>query len=263
MQNRLVTNSDNAALNQATIEIDLTRLPKHIAIIMDGNGRWARAKGYIRSLGHENGVDALRRIATASAELGIEYLTVYAFSTENWKRPKTEVKALMSILVKALRKELSTLLDNNIRLQAIGDISLLPEDIQKQLKEVIALTAKGSRMALTLALSYSSKEEILRATRLLAEDVRKGLLLPENITEQVFENYLYTRGMPHPDLLIRTSGEYRISNYLLWQLAYTELYFSPKLWPDFTKEDLLLAIAEYQKRERRFGLISEQLNENS
>lgn len=262
MQIRLVEKSDSIPAANVAIEVDAKRLPRHIAIIMDGNGRWARSKGYLRTLGHENGVDALRRIATASAELGIEYLTVYAFSTENWKRPKSEVKALMSILVRALRKELSTLLDNNIRLQAIGDISLLPLEIQKQLYEVIELTAGGKRMALTLALSYSSKEEILRATRQLAEDVKSGLLQPENITEQIFENYLYTRGMPHPDLLIRTSGEYRISNYLLWQLAYTELYFSPKLWPDFTKEDLLLAIAEYQKRERRFGLISEQINED-
>ncbi|MFN3951385.1 MAG: isoprenyl transferase [Thermaurantimonas sp.] len=262
MQSWLVEKSESLSAKRVAIDIDTSRLPRHIAIIMDGNGRWARSKGYFRSIGHENGVDALRRIATASAELGIEYLTVYAFSTENWNRPKTEVKALMSILVKALRKELSTLLDNHIRLQAIGDTSLLPAEIQNQLAEVIELTAGGSRMALTLALSYSSKEEILRAARHLAEDVKKGLLQPENITEHVFENYLYTRGMPHPDLLIRTSGEYRISNYLLWQLAYTELYFSPKLWPEFSKDDLLQAIAEYQKRERRFGLISEQLNED-
>lgn len=259
----LVNKTVKKTSDSTIISLDKNRLPRHIAIIMDGNGRWARSKGLVRTLGHENGVDALRRIATASAEIGIEYLTVYAFSTENWHRPKSEVKALMSILVRALRKELSTLLDNNIRLQAIGDIALLPNEIQKQLREVIQLTSEGDRMALTLALSYSSKEEILRATRLLAEDVQRGLLLPENITEEVFENYLYTRGMPHPDLLIRTSGEYRISNYLLWQLAYTELYFSPKLWPDFTKEDLYQAIAEYQNRERRFGLTSEQLNENT
>jgi undecaprenyl diphosphate synthase len=259
----LVNKTVKKTSDSTIISLDKNRLPRHIAIIMDGNGRWARSKGLVRTLGHENGVDALRRIATASAEIGIEYLTVYAFSTENWHRPKSEVKALMSILVRALRKELSTLLDNNIRLQAIGEIALLPNEIQKQLREVIQLTSEGDRMTLTLALSYSSKEEILRATRLLAEDVQRGFLLPENITEEVFENYLYTRGMPHPDLLIRTSGEYRFSNYLLWQLAYTELYFSPKLWPDFTKEDLYQAIAEYQKRERRFGLTSEQLNENT
>ncbi|PMB35875.1 hypothetical protein CEN47_08835 [Fischerella thermalis CCMEE 5319] len=259
----LVNKTVKKTSDSTIISLDKNRLPRHIAIIMDGNGRWARSKGLVRTLGHENGVDALRRIATASAEIGIEYLTVYAFSTENWHRPKSEVKALMSILVRALRKELSTLLDNNIRLQAIGEIALLPNEVQKQLREVIQLTSEGDRMALTLALSYSSKEEILRATRLLAEDVQRGFLLPENITEEVFENYLYTRGMPHPDLLIRTSGEYRFSNYLLWQLAYTELYFSPKLWPDFTKEDLYQAIAEYQKRERRFGLTSEQLNENT
>lgn len=235
-------------------------IPNHIAIIMDGNGRWAKSKGYIRSLGHENGVDALRKIATASAEIGVKYLTVYAFSTENWNRPKTEVRALMNILVSALHKELKTLMDNNIRLHAIGNLDQLPSKTRKELEEVISITSNNKHMVLTLALSYSAKEEILQATKAISRKVKSGELQEEDIDFACFESHLYTHNMPNPDLLIRTSGEYRISNYLLWQIAYAELYFSEKLWPDFDRNDLEEAIKVYQKRERRYGLVSEQLN---
>ncbi len=240
--------------------INSEKIPNHIAIIMDGNGRWAKSKGYIRSLGHENGVDALRKIATASAEIGVKFLTVYAFSTENWNRPKLEVRALMNILVSALHKELKTLMDNNIRLHAIGNLQQLPEKTQKELQEVINITKDNKHMVLTLALSYSAKEEILQATKAISEKVKSGLLDSKDIDFQCFESHLYTHNMPNPDLLIRTSGEYRISNYLLWQIAYAELYFSEKLWPDFDRADLEEAILVYQKRERRYGLISEQIN---
>lgn len=244
---------------KAVEHLDRTRIPNHVAIIMDGNGRWAKSRGFLRAVGHENGVDALRRIATASAEIGIRYLTVYAFSTENWNRPRTEVNALMTLLVSSLKKELKTLQDNKIRLNTIGDINQLPSRAQRELQEVKDLTAGNSHMTLTLALSYSAKEEMLRACRALAEEALQGLK-PEDITEERLRAHLYTADMPDPDLLIRTSGEYRISNYLLWQIAYTELYFTPKLWPDFQPEDLYTAIYDYQNRERRYGKISEQLN---
>lgn len=236
------------------------RMPAHVAIIMDGNGRWARKKGFRRAMGHENGVDALRNIATASAEIGVKYLTVYAFSSENWNRPKHEVNALMSLLVSSLKKELKTLTDNSISLNAIGNLDSLPKKCRRELMDVIDKTAGYDRMTLTLALSYGSKEEILQAARSLAGEVACGKLNVEDISEDIFANKLYTSGMPDPDLLIRTSGETRISNYLLWQIAYSELYFSEKLWPDFGKEDLYEAILDYQKRERRFGKISEQIN---
>ena len=240
-------------------KLDMGRIPQHIGVIMDGNARWAKSKGYIRSLGHENGVDALRRTATRSAELGVKYLTVYAFSTENWKRPKREVDALMGILVSALRKELKTLTENKIRLEAIGNIQSLPEKCQRELEEVRSLTADNDHMTLTLALSYSSKDELVLAMRSIGEQISSGKLKPEEIDEKVVQQHLYTSHMPDPDLLIRTSGEFRISNYLLWQIAYSELYFCPKLWPDFREDDLNDAIAEYQKRERRYGLTGEQL----
>lgn len=240
--------------------LNLSKLPQHVAIIMDGNGRWAKSKGFLRAIGHENGVDALRRITTAAAEIGLKYLTVYAFSTENWNRPKTEVNALMSLLVSSLKKEEKTLMENRIRLNAIGDIGQLPKKAQRELEEVMQRTSVNSHMTLTLALSYSAKEELLHACRMLAQDAANGTLQPNDITEDHLRSHLYTAAMPDPDLLIRTSGEYRISNYLLWQIAYAELFFSPKLWPDFMPEDLYTALEEYQKRERRYGKISEQLN---
>ncbi|MDZ7846583.1 MAG: isoprenyl transferase [Owenweeksia sp.] len=236
------------------------RLPNHIAIIMDGNGRWAKKKGFLRAVGHENGVDALRNIATASAKLGVKFLTVYAFSSGNWNRPRTEVNALMTLLVSSLKKELKTLTENKISLNAIGNLSSLPDRCQRELEEVIRKTADNDRMMLNLALSYGSKEEIADAARQLAHDVARGKINEEAINPGLFQKYLYTANIPDPDLLIRTSGEMRISNYLLWQIAYSELYFSDKLWPEFKEEDLYLAILDYQKRERRFGKISEQIN---
>jgi undecaprenyl diphosphate synthase len=227
---------------------------------MDGNGRWAKKKGYLRSLGHENGVDALRKIATASAKINIRYLTVYAFSSENWNRPKSEINALMTILVSSLKKELKTLVENDIRLEAIGNLSSLPAKCQKELQEVMTKTKHHQHMTLTLALSYGSKEEIVRATKAIALAVQQGTLQVNDIDDKVVSNHLYTAHIPDPDLLIRTSNEYRISNYLLWQIAYSELYFTPKLWPEFAEEDLYEAVLDYQQRERRFGKTSEQLN---
>ena len=242
--------------------LDAAKMPHHIAVIMDGNGRWAKKKGFFsRIKGHENGVNALRELTTSSAELGIGYLTVYAFSTENWNRPKTEVNALMSLLVSTLKSELPTLQKNNIRLNAIGNLNTLPKKAYKELHEVMEETSGNSHLVLTLALSYSSKTEIIEAVRSIAQEVQSGSVLPTDIDEHLFEKHLYTNDLPDPDLLIRTSGEYRISNYLLWQIAYAELFFSDTLWPDFTRNDLYTAIASYQKRERRFGKTSEQLKE--
>lgn len=241
-------------------QIDPQKLPQHVAIIMDGNGRWAKKKGFLRSIGHENGVDALRRIATASAELGVRYLTVYAFSSENWNRPRKEVNALMSLLVSSLRKELKTLMDNEICLKAIGRMQNLPGKCQSELNEVILKTAGNSRMTLTLALSYGSKEEITSAVQEIAKDLAAGKISEDEINESLIDSHLYTAGMPDPDLLIRTGGEKRVSNYLLWQIAYAEFYFTATLWPDFKDEDLYEAIVNYQDRERRFGKISEQIN---
>jgi len=238
---------------------DSEKRPQHVAIIMDGNGRWAKKKGYLRSIGHENGVDALRNIATASAEANIKYLTVYAFSSENWNRPKAEVKALMSILVSSLKKELKTLQDNKIRLRAIGDSSSLPKNCQSELAEVMELTKGNDHMTLTLALSYGSREEIKLAVQKLASEVLAGERTVESINEESISKALYTNFLPDPDLLIRTSDEYRISNYLLWQIAYSELYFTPKLWPDFGAVDFYEAILSYMNRERRFGKTSAQI----
>jgi undecaprenyl diphosphate synthase len=238
-------------------------MPQHIAVIMDGNGRWAKKQGYFsRIKGHENGVTALRELTTSCAELGIGYLTVYAFSTENWNRPALEVNALMSLLVGTLKGELPTLQKNGIKLNAIGDLKKLPKKAFKELHEVIEATKNNTHLVLTLALSYSSKSEILNAVQDVARAVLNGKITPEQITEDIFEQYLYTRNLPDPDLLIRTSGEHRISNYLLWQIAYAELYFSDTLWPDFTSDDLYKAIESYQSRERRFGKTSEQLKED-
>ncbi len=226
---------------------------------MDGNGRWAKQQNQPRVFGHKNGVRAVREVSEAAAELGVNYLTLYAFSTENWNRPALEVSALMGLLVETIRKEVSTLMENNIRLNAIGDLSKLPKRTYAALREGMKITSDNDRMTLTLALNYSSRWEITRAAQLIATEVQQGKLTPEDITDQSFSRYLATSDMPDPELLIRTSGELRISNYLLWQIAYSELYFTDKFWPDFRKPDLYDAILDYQNRERRFGKISEQL----
>lgn len=235
-------------------------LPKHIAIIMDGNGRWAKQKGLLRSIGHENGTKSVRETVETSAELGIENLTLYAFSTENWNRPKLEVQTLMRLLVSSLKREIKTLQKNDIRLAAIGCLDSLPKKAHKELLEVIEKTKDNKRMCLTLALSYGSREELLNTVKKISIKVKNNIISPENIDESVINEHLYTRNLPDVDLLIRTSGEQRISNFLLWQIAYAELYFTNVLWPDFTKENLYEAIIEYQKRERRFGKTSEQLH---
>ncbi len=239
--------------------IDFNRLPAHVAIIMDGNGRWAKKHGKPRVFGHKNGVKAVREVTEAAAELGIDYLTLYAFSTENWGRPKAEINALMHLLVQTMKNEINTLNKNSIRLKAIGDISKLPEKTYKTLLSGIENTRNNERMTLTLALNYSARWEILEATKRIARAIADNSLQPDNIDEYVFANCLATRNMPDPELLIRTSGEQRISNYLLWQIAYAELYFTPVLWPDFRKDHLYQAIIDFQSRERRFGQISEQL----
>ena len=240
--------------------IDKDRLPQHVAIIMDGNGRWAKEKGKMRVFGHQNGVTAVRDTVEGAVELGVKYLTLYAFSTENWNRPKLEVMALMELLVLTISKETKTLMENGVRLHAIGNLKSLPDKCYRQLQETIDKTSNNKACTITLALSYSSRWEITEAAKELAFNVRDGKLNPEDITEDIFAAALHTANMPDPELMIRTSGEYRISNYLLWQLAYAELYFTPKLWPDFRRGDLFEAIIDYQKRERRFGMTSEQLN---
>ncbi|WP_298418906.1 isoprenyl transferase [uncultured Kordia sp.] len=235
-------------------------LPKHLAIIMDGNGRWAKQKGKLRVFGHENGSKAVRRTIEACGELGIPNLTLYAFSTENWNRPKLEVEALMRLLVSSLRKELKQLVKNNIKLQAIGNLDSLPEKARKELFEVIEKTKNNTRMTLTLALSYGSREEIKNAVKELCHKVKNNIISLETIDESIINQHLYTQNLPDVDLLIRTSGEHRISNFLLWQIAYAELYFTNVLWPDFSKEHLYEALINYQNRERRFGKTSEQIN---
>ncbi len=227
---------------------------------MDGNGRWAKQKGKLRTFGHQHGVAAVRDTVEASAELGIEVLTLYAFSTENWSRPQFEIDALMHLLVTTISKETPTLMENNIRLITIGDRSSLPSGVSKKLQKSIDATANNTRMTLVLALSYSSRWELTTAMKEIAEEVKNGTLAPADVTEKVIESHLCTKGLPDPELMIRTSGETRISNYLLWQIAYSELYFTNILWPDFRREDLYTAIIDYQGRERRFGRVSEQLN---
>jgi undecaprenyl diphosphate synthase len=234
-------------------------LPKHVAIIMDGNGRWAKEKGKFRVFGHQNGVLAVRDTVEGAVELGIQYLTLYAFSTENWNRPQLEVNALMELLVSTITKETKTLMDNEVRLNAIGDLDSLPKNCHQELKEAMAKTSQNKRCTLTLALSYSSRWELTQAAKHIAELVKAGKLDPQDIDENLISKQLNTADLPDPELMIRTSGELRISNFLLWQLAYAELYFTPKLWPDFRREDLFEAILDYQKRERRFGMTSEQL----
>ncbi|MAO10480.1 MAG: di-trans,poly-cis-decaprenylcistransferase [Flavobacteriaceae bacterium] len=240
-------------------QIDKNRLPEHLAVIMDGNGRWAKQKGLFRSLGHENGTKAVREIVEACAEINIPFLTLYAFSTENWNRPKLEVELLMKLLVSSLKKEIKTLQDNNIKLNAIGNLEALPKKAQQELKDVIDKTKNNSRMTLTLALSYGSREEIIKTIKEISHKVKNNLISPQNIDETVINNHLYTQNLPDVDLLIRTSGEQRISNFLLWQIAYAELYFTETLWPDYRKNHLFEAILNYQNRERRFGKTSEQL----
>ena len=239
--------------------IDKNNLPEHIAIIMDGNGRWAKKKGAMRIFGHNHAVTSVRETTEKCAELGIKFLTLYAFSTENWNRPKEEVDALMQLLVTTISGEIKTLTKNNIKLEAIGNIENLPSNCKKELAHAMNVTKDNTRLTLILALSYSGRWEILEATKKIAADVQKGTLKIEDINEGLFSGYLSTRGIPDPELLIRTSGEKRISNFLLWQIAYAEIYITEILWPDFRKEHLYEAIVDFQKRERRFGKISEQL----
>lgn len=238
------------------------KLPRHIAIIMDGNGRWAQKRGNQRIFGHKNAIAAVRDTVEAAAELGIEYLTLYAFSTENWKRPKIEIDALMALLVSTIHQETKTLMDNNIRLRSIGNTQSLPSSVQVQLKQAIDTTAGNTGLNLVLALSYGARWEILTSIKRITSDIQSGRLNPDDLDQQAFERYLDTDGIPDPELLIRTSGEYRISNFLLWQIAYTELYFTPTLWPDFRREHLYEAIESFQCRERRFGKTADQINSN-
>ena len=240
-------------------KINKENLPNHIAITMDGNGRWAKTKGKFRVFGHQKGIKAVRDTVEAAAEIGLKYLTLYAFSTENWNRPKIEVDALMTLLISTINKERKTLMDNNIRLSAIGNLKDLPNKCQKELEEAIKRTKENNGTNLILALSYSGHWEIINAIKQI---IKEGVS-EEEINEEMFSQYLSTKGVPNPELLIRTSGENRISNFLLWQIAYSELYFTEKLWPEFTKEDLFEAIFEFQKRERRFGQTSEQLKEEN
>jgi undecaprenyl diphosphate synthase len=239
--------------------IDATNLPKHLAIIMDGNGRWAKQQGLLRSLGHQSGTKSVKVIIEASARLGIEFLTLYAFSSENWNRPKLEVETLMKVLINSLKKELVTLQKNNIKLNAIGNLEKLPKSAQKELLDVINKTKDNTKMTLTLALSYGSREELVSAVKNICSKVKNNIISIDAIDDSIINEHLYTQNLPDVDLLIRTSGEHRISNFLLWQIAYAELYFTDILWPDFKEQDLYEAIISYQKRERRFGKTSEQI----
>ncbi len=241
-------------------KIHIDHLPQHIAIIMDGNGRWAKQKGKLRVFGHEKGSKTVKKTVEACAELGVKNLTLYAFSTENWNRPKLEVQTLMKLLIFSLKKEIKTLQENNIKLNAIGDLKALPSKVYKELIDVIELTKSNSKLTLTLALSYGSRDELINTIKEISIKVKNNIISPEKIDESVINEHLYTRNLPDVDLLIRTSGEQRISNFLLWQIAYAELYFTNIFWPDFTKEHLYEAIINYQKRERRFGKTSEQLS---
>ena len=240
-------------------EINEENLPQHIAIIMDGNGRWAKKQGMLRAFGHENGAKSVKTTVETCARLGIKNLTLYAFSTENWNRPKLEIDTLMKLLVSSLRKELKSLIDNNIRLNTIGNTDKLPKSIQKELAEVMTRTKDNSRMTLTVALSYGSREELTSAIKQISSKVKNNIISIDAIDEAIINEHLYTQNLPDVDLLIRTSGEHRISNFLLWQIAYAELYFTDILWPDFKEQNLYEAIISYQKRERRFGKTSEQI----
>ena len=240
--------------------LDLQNIPQHVAIIMDGNGRWAKMKGNSRIFGHQSAIEAVRDTTEGAVASGIKYLTLYAFSTENWKRPKFEVNALMELLVMTIRKETPTLQKNNVQLKAIGNISELPSGCQDQLQEAMSITQDNTGMVLNLALSYGGRWDILAATRKLMQDAIKGLISPNDLTEKIFSDCLSTKFLPDPELMIRTSGEFRVSNFLLWEIAYAEIHITQKLWPDFRRNDLYLAIQDYQKRERRFGKTSEQIN---
>ncbi|MFN3753273.1 isoprenyl transferase [Flavobacterium sp.] len=240
-------------------KINKDNLPKHLAIIMDGNGRWAKQKGLLRAFGHENGTKSVRVTVETCAKLGINNLTLYAFSTENWNRPKLEVDTLMKLLISSLKKEFETLQKNNIRLNCIGNIDLLPSSAKKELLSVIEKTKNNTRMTLTLALSYGSREELLNAVKIISDKVKNNIISIDTIDESIINQHLYTHNLPDVDLVIRTSGEHRISNFLLWQIAYAEFYFTDVLWPDFKEDDLYEAIISYQKRERRFGKTSEQI----
>jgi undecaprenyl diphosphate synthase len=240
-------------------KLDKNRMPKHVAIIMDGNGRWAEKHGKARAFGHESGVESVRSVVEGAGEIGVKHLTLYAFSTENWDRPKNEVDALMELLVFAIENESQSLMENNVRLTTIGDLSKMPEKVKEKLDGSIQYLSSNTGLNLILALSYSSKWEIINAVKNITQDSIKGKIKPEMINDELFEKYLNTSEIPDPELLIRTSGEFRISNFLLWQIAYSELFFTEKLWPDFRKEDLFEAIFDFQNRERRFGKTSEQL----
>ena len=240
-------------------EINIDQLPNHIAIIMDGNGRWAKSKGLLRNIGHQNGAKTVKEVVETCAKINVKYLTLYAFSTENWKRPKLEVELLMKLLISSLKKEVKTLQKNNIKLSTIGNLNSLPTKVAKELKDVIEKTKDNNRLTLTLALSYGSQEELIKTIKEISLKVKNNLISPENIDKSVINNHLYDHYLPDVDLLIRTSGEQRISNFLLWEIAYAELFFSDILWPDFNKENLFEAILNYQNRERRFGKTSDQL----
>jgi undecaprenyl diphosphate synthase len=239
--------------------LNKNNLPKHLAIIMDGNGRWAKQQGFLRTIGHENGTKSVKITIENCVKLGIENLTLYAFSTENWNRPKLEVDTLMKILTKSLQKELPTFQENNIKLNAIGNLDMMPKSARKKLLEVIEVTKNNTRMTLTLALSYGSREEIVNAVKKISDKVKNNIISIDSIDDSIINEHLYTQNLPDVDLLIRTSGEHRISNFLLWQIAYAELFFSDVMWPDFREEHLYEALMSYQKRERRFGKTSEQI----
>jgi undecaprenyl diphosphate synthase len=239
-------------------QIEKERIPRHIAMIMDGNGRWAKKKGGERIFGHRNGVESVRQVVEAAGELGVEYLTLYAFSTENWKRPKTEIEGLMTLLTNTIAKETTKLNENNVRLLVIGNLADLPSSVQKHLMQAVELTSQNTGLQLVLGLSYSGRWEITDAVKQMCRDAASGKIDPDGIDSCLLESYLATSFMPDPELLIRTSGERRISNFLLWQLAYTELYFTPVLWPDYRKEHFYEAIIDYQRRERRFGKVNEK-----
>ena len=241
------------------IDIDIKRLPKHIAIIMDGNGRWAKLRNQPRVFGHREGAKSVRKVVEAATRLGIDNLTLYAFSTENWNRPKHEIKTLMKLLVSALKREMGLMKKNNIRLNAIGHTDMMPENVQYELQEVLDETKTNTGLVLTLALSYGARQEIQRAIQEISHKVKNNIISVENVDEDIINKHLYTQNLPDVDLLIRTSGEVRISNFLLWQIAYAELYFTEEFWPDFNETSLHKAIADYQKRERRFGKTSEQI----
>jgi len=243
--------------------VDKNKIPAHIAIIMDGNGRWAARRGEPRFLGHKKGVDAVKRIVDEASSMGVQYLTLYTFSAENWKRPEAEIKALMSILITALNSEIERLKSNNIRILAIGNIESLPYDVQETLRQAIRSTSRNTGLSLVLALSYSGRQDIIYAVQKINLDIRKKKISLLDISAELLRNYLSTANIPDPELLIRTGGEYRISNFLLWELAYTEFYFTRTLWPDFDKEEFREAIIEYQSREKRFGKTSEQVKENN